>query len=591
MKANYKGVDIEITPVDDKIAFSFRYNEEIIDLMRRAGARWNSLKRWWELPVVKVENFERLFGIKIVETERVPKKIGGIILYDFQREAVAKAIFKNVYAWFDEMGLGKTIQVLATLKLINTRKNLIVAPKSVLLQWKREIMRVFSDEDIIIFIGKDFTDTHDKKIFHIINYDILEYLFKNINIEADYKHVVGETIIRYDAIVVDEAHYIKNTKAKRTKYVMALKTIPHRYVLTGTPLMNHPEELFPILHFLAPEIYKSKRHFCNMYCYVEQVRTPGGWIMKYTGLRNAEQLKKELSFISVRRTKREVMLQLPKKIHTLIPVEVSSDILRFEERFLKAIKVLKDLDILPPFFGDIGGAITKIRNELSKHKSGEVLEIASNILEERNRLVIFTDFHESVDIIASDLSGEGYRVKVITGETPAIERDAIVEWFSENTNDKRVLVATIRSAGEGLNLQVSDTALFVGLDWNPAKLLQAEARIHRIGAVSRQSNFIYLVAEGSIVENRLLYLLKEKSEMMQELLNEENLIEELDEDEIDVILQSADLCVFRDREYEQLKEIYIERLKDKYKKAVEEGDEKKAKTLKTYLQKVGIFVE
>jgi SWI/SNF-related matrix-associated actin-dependent regulator 1 of chromatin subfamily A len=327
----------------------------------------------------------------------------------------------------------------------------------------------------------------------------------------------------WDCVIIDEAHYLKNPKAQRTvnvvgkpanlqKHEEAVPGIRGRRILalTGTPIPNKPIEIWPLIHFLDPITWKSKRWFVNQFC--------GG---SQDGASKLDQLQDRLrSTVMIRRRKQDVLKDLPEKRRLL--VELSAEGLEdlLEEENIAWEKQEKEIDDL------------RLNVELSKAESQEKYEIAVALLRDRtqaafseisrirhltalaklpgvmdhmmaaldgdetHKVVMFAHHKDVVAGILDRAKERQIKAVSITGETKITDRQMNVDIF-QNEPECRLFVGNIKAAGVGITLTAADHVMFSELDWVPGNVTQAEDRCHRIG----QKNSVtveHLVLDGSL---------------------------------------------------------------------------------------------
>lgn len=481
----------------------------------------------------------------------------------YQKAGIAFASQRDNSLIADEMGLGKTIQAIGVINLDKTVKSaLVICPASLRLNWKRELekwlIRGFS---IGVVDKNDYPDTD----IVIINYDVLERHKERLN---------GKV---WDILVLDEAHYLKNPKAKRTKMVFGGKEIDaipakRKVFLTGTPILNRPMELFPIINALDPERWPNFFSYARRYC--AAVRNAFGW--DFTGASNLEELQDRLrSTIMVRRLKSEVLTELPPKRRQVIELEpdsatkkvISQESDQWDrnsgviESLRLAVELAKISDKKEDYLAAVGNlkegmtaAFTEmaiIRQQIALAKVPYVVEHLKNA---SGKVIIFAH-HKSV--IAELQSVLGDEAVNLTGDTKMEDRQAAVDAFQ---NDDRIkfFIGSIKAAGVGLTLTASSHVVFAELDWVPGSLSQAEDRAHRIG--QRESVLVqHLVLEGSL-DAVMAQTLVDKQEVIDRALDRAYTLEIVSPD------KGIKLPSFEDVEKEAEEEISDAEKKDLLKK-------------------------
>ena len=392
----------------------------------------------------------------------------------------------------DEPGLGKTIQVA---EFINRRSDLlyilIVCPASLRVNWKRELDRW-----------------------------LLPHLQSTLHVEiVSYEEVVREYIEfdEYDLIVFDEAHYLKNPEAKRTKACLALEA-KTRLFLTGTPVVNRPMDLFPILQSLGMKL--SRTEFGKRYCGGKLVcirwKPTKRYAWDFSGASHTDELNKVLrAQVMVRRTKREVLHDLPPKIRQVIELSIPDG----ESPELKAA-VTRMFDGMESAAANLAELkkvafeeLSKARLDLARNKLPHVEEFVRDLLAEEDKVVVFAHHREIIEALRIDLADYG-TVSLYGGMTDA-QKDAAVTRFQTDPNI-RVFVGQIQAAGTGLTLTSAHTVVFAELDWVPGNVTQAEDRCHRIGQ-GDPVRVIHLVAADSI-DARMVRALVDKQNTIDEVM-------------------------------------------------------------------------
>lgn len=432
----------------------------------------------------------------------------GMEILDFQRDGVydmwrrIKA-GKNILLG-DEMGLGKTIQVLLLVNMMQYKRVLVVCPNSLKLNWKREAETWLTDKHDLEVAGTSWCGMSD---FTIINYEALRQWGVPLAREA------------WDLVVLDEAHYCKNPSTQRTKMAFALNGIT-MIMLTGTPIVNYPYEIFPLANRLDNKVWGDIAKFEYEFTYRGS---------RYA--RNLAVLQKRLrDSIMIRRLKKDVLTQLPKKRRQVI--EFSSE--GFEELLAEEKKAwaAKDND-----FNNVD-AINEIMNTMMKEGSDDadfakiienlkynkryyfeqialirhkvalakvplVLEHLDTVLDwipgikpdnDAPKVVVFGHHRDVLQKIADHYKGG---CVLVMGGEDITKRDAKVQKFQHDP-ECRVFVGGMAVNKEGINLTASAHVVFAEMDWVPGTLTQAEDRCHRIGQEADKVLVQHLVLENSL---------------------------------------------------------------------------------------------
>ncbi|QDP51132.1 MAG: hypothetical protein Unbinned1190contig1000_25 [Prokaryotic dsDNA virus sp.] len=407
--------------------------------------------------------------------------------FDHQIDAAADFISSDgrmMLGW--EMGAGKTIGAALIIHAINAGPVVVFCPASIMLQHKRELEKALPDRTIQIF--KDTIDASDPTETLVI----CSYART-----AKFKTAIKSLPYKFEFAVCDESTFIKNHKAARTKDVEAIvRTIPFVLMLSGTPIINRPVDLFTQLRIANPDKFDDWWRFTRRFCNGRQ--GPFGYLAD--GLSHADELSSLTKSIMHRVHKSDCM-DLPEKIRTKVPVKVApKDYLDWHEETL-----------------DVG---------LQKADAAIRWRDDWRLTRRDEKLVIFTTHVEVAKRI--HLNGKGQSV-LFTGETTQTKRDNIVRQF-EQDRGTNTLITTIGAGGMGLNLQFAEQLMFVEMDFSPMQMLQAEDRIHRAG-MTGGANIYYLVAEDTYDE-KLFRLLISKYCMANRVIDgvidpNENLFGEL----------------------------------------------------------------
>lgn len=405
----------------------------------------------------------------------------------------------------DEMGLGKTIQAIGVMNAeSSTKRILVVCPASLKLNWRKEISKWdVNGRQIFVFnSGKAKIDWSLDGVY-ILNYELLK----------KFKSELRST--PWDIIVVDECHYLKNPAADRTKMLLGHRSwnkqlrqwdtietpIPaaRRIFLTGTPLVNRPNELWTLAQALDPEgLGRSKSAFEKRYCGAHQ----GQWGWVKDGATNLDELQERMrSTFMIRRLKQDVLKELPAKRRQVITIDDTMDN-ELRERNQKMLSDLQfvqakqsstnmwdneDMDEDNRDAEPADGTLTvpqmyfeemsRLRHDNAIAKLPFIIEHLHDILDANGKVVVMCWHHDVVDALKAEF---GDIAVAIDGRNSTDERDAAVTRFQTDSTC-RLFIGTIRAAGVGLTLTASSTVIFAELDWTPGNVTQAEDRCHRIG--------------------------------------------------------------------------------------------------------------
>ncbi len=488
----------------------FEYKDKIKELPER---HWNPDLKVWEVPLsvlkfvvdkfpnaslsIEVKNeLDKIVSISKLANktsdENINIKFDDLELLPFQSVGIKFIENSGGNALIaDEMGLGKTIQVLAYLRLHpEIRPAIIVCPASLKLNWQREAEKWLESKDKVSIINGKI---EDNKLIYIINYDILM------------KHENEISKIPFKVIILDESHYVKNQKANRTKTTIKIsKNIPNKILLTGTPVLNRPKELFTQLNIINSIAYPKFTTFAFRYC--DPKNNGYGW--NFNGISNTEELNDRLKTIMIRRTKEQVLKELPDKRYQTIVLPLSN-----KSEYKKAEDDLKSY-----LQKNVNSAEHLVRIEVLKQisvkgKMYSIIENIHNFIESGQKLVVFA--HHKV--VIDELMFEFKDIAVsLTGETSMENRQKAIDDFQNNPNIK-LFVGNIQAAGVGITLTKASNIMFIEFPWTPSQLQQATDRLHRIGQ-KNAVNVIYLVGEDSI-DIDIVELLEKKSKVINAIVD------------------------------------------------------------------------
>jgi SWI/SNF-related matrix-associated actin-dependent regulator 1 of chromatin subfamily A len=383
-----------------------------------------------------------------------------------QKEAIQKLLENKKFILADDMGLGKTTSTIIAALETGAKKILIICPATLKINWKREIEN-YSDKSIYIAEGKNFSTEHD---FVITNYDII----KNFH-DPKKKDESQILLANFDLVIVDEAHYIKNATAQRTKLINDIvKKTERLWLLTGTPMTSRPMDYFNLLSLVESPVAKNWLAYAIRYCGGYQFKVGNRKVWNVTGASNLEELRDRTSGLTLRRLKENV-LDLPEKIITPVYLRLKSK--EYEEVmgeyydwYDKNPEESKSLTVQ-------FSKLTKVRQIIADEKITQTIEIAENILEQDKKVIIFCNFTDSLNKITEHF---GKMAVKLDGSMSKPERQYSVDQFQENPKVK-VFVGNIKAAGVGITLTAAEVVIFNDLSFLPSDMAQAEDRAYRYG--------------------------------------------------------------------------------------------------------------
>ena len=458
---------------------------------------------------------------KIVETYDDQKldELLKVSLYPYQKEGIRFAAKAGKAIIADEMGLGKTIQAIGTAELLRKEGRigsvLILCPTSLKYQWRSEIKK-FTDAEVYVIEGSHLKR---KEAYNRPEpYKIISY-----NSAANDIKILGR--LQTDMLIMDEVQRLKNWNTQISRAARKIES-DYSVILSGTPLENKLDELYSIVEFvdnfrLAPYYLFKENHI---------ITDETG---KVLGYKNLNEIGKKLSDILIRRRKKDVKLQMPKRMdkNLFVPMTKEQMGMHAEWRFQVGILVQKwkkfhfltdkDRKRLLMFLSQMRMVCdsTYILDQKTRYdtKVEECVNIISDIIsEEGEKVVVFSQWERMTRLIAKELEMKDIGFEYLHGGVPSEKRKNLVDNFM-NVPSSRVFLST-DAGSTGLNLQAAATIINVDLPWNPAVLEQRIGRIYRLG---QQNNIqvINLVAPQSI-EEEMLGKLRFKTSMFEGVLDD-----------------------------------------------------------------------
>ncbi len=441
-------------------------------------------------------------------------------MFPYQEEGVLFSFQHGRVIVGDEMGLGKTLQAIATVELLRREagisKVLILVPTSLKYQWKTEIAK-FTGQEAIVVEGLATIRQREHREGEA-TYKIASYhsaLFDSAAMQD----------AGYDLIILDEAQRIKNWRTKIAQSVRRIHT-RHVLVLTGTPIENNLEELYGLVQFVDPFALGPRHLFFPRY----QTTDDNGRVIGYE---NLNEIRHVLANRLVRRTKKQVLPQLPirsdknlivpmtgeqRRMHREFADEVAKLVIKWQRmKFLDEQdrqRLLKNLNMMR-MVCDSTYIIDQSTNYQTK--VDELRNILSEILEiEGEKVVVFSQWARMNDLVAKELEAMGVGFRYLHGNVPSKKRGALYTEFNEDP-EVRVFLST-DAGGVGLNLQAAAWLVNLDIPWNPGTLEQRIGRIFRLGQ-EKPVNIINLVAQESI-EHNLLGVIQFKKSMAAGVLDD-----------------------------------------------------------------------
>ncbi len=485
-----------------------------------------------------------------IEDIEMPEKVEAI-LRPYQKSGFSWFNFLDEFNWggilADDMGLGKTLQTLTFLQHLKNKRrmsfeeaeeleedwqsdtHLIICPNSLMFNWESEIVKFCPDLSYYIHHGSDrFKDAAEFSAFDIV---ITTYG----TIRSDFEIFVK---FRFRYIILDESQAIKNPASKATKAIQLLQS-RNRLALSGTPLQNNIYDLYAQLNFLNPGMLG------NMEFFKQEYAIP---IEKHQQQEKRDELKKLIFPFFLRRTKGQVVEELPDKTETILYCEMGDeqrhvyDAYRNEYRdrimrkiatdgldksgiyVLQGLMKLRQVCDSPDILGN---------DDLLCHESVKLEELTREITENtgEHKVLVFSQFIGMLRLIRQRMEVHGIEYTYLDGSST--DRKESVERFQADENCK-VFLISLKAGGVGLNLTAADYVYLVDPWWNPAVEQQAIDRTHRIG--QKRNVFAYKMICKNTIEEKILQLQNKKKELAKELITEEkSFVKNLNKEDIEYL--------------------------------------------------------
>lgn len=434
---------------------------------------------------------------------------------DHQRTAIEELLKNKKFILADDMGLGKTTSTIIASLETGAKKILIICPASLKINWQREY-QLYSDKSSYVCEGKNYSE--DAEIV-IINYDII----KNFHDSKDHKNSLMLKS-KFDLVIIDEAHYIQNVQAQRTKLINDLATNVNRlWLLTGTPMTSRPINYFNLLSLVDSPVAKNWMAYVVRYCAGYQFRVGPRKVWNVMGASNLEELRDRTAATILRRLKEDV-LDLPEKIITPVYLRLHSK--NYEELmgeyynwYEKNPEESKNLSIQFT-------KLVQVRQLIADEKTQHTIELAENIIEQGKKVIIFCNFTHSLEIIYKHFGKAAVR---LDGSTSKTQRQEAIDKFQEDEKIK-VFVGNIKSAGTGITLTAGEAVIMNDLSFLPSDHSQAEDRAYRYG--QKNNVLVYYPLFENTLEGIIYDIVNNKKRIIATVMgdgaqDETNIVEEI----------------------------------------------------------------
>ena len=532
---------------ENQFIAEMKYNENLINTFKQSQVwSFDPITKNWIFPL---ENYQSLLtriqqNCPSIDIEPIPNtlltmlrdKINNDVIIDgtdipadlratllpYQVEGVKFCVARNGRAIIaDEMGLGKTIQAIAVACYFQLKwPLLIMCPSSLRLGWKEQLIKwvPWLDESSvhIPFSSAEISSDLMSHPVTILSYDLVVKLTK-----ITMKH----NFWKYLILIADESHFLKNATSARTKAALPLlKKADHALLLTGTPALSRPLELYPQITAVDTKFKMSFSQFAKRYCDAKE--TPWGW--DYTGASRLAELQVYLNKrVMIRRNKSEVLPSLPSKTRKTIQLKLEEGKLKDLKRSLCELNAQSSKDrygYMLELFAKTAQAksesvceylVRLIRERIEVDCCGELSDSNEDEVTQTKPFKVIVFFHHKVMLAGLEEALKRNKISYmkIEGATPPLARQSACDLFQHGDPVScRVALLSLKAAGTGLTLTAASTVVFAELFWNPGDLRQAEDRVHRLGQ-NEDVEIQYLIAKGTI-DDKMWPLLQKKLEVL-----------------------------------------------------------------------------
>ena len=525
--------DGEYTP---EVSLSKKLSEPLLDsqtklkyLMDKIDTVTNSLNKYSIQKNVESDKLKRHKGVEnedekdlvlkdsnnfTIKLTKQPKNIVSGSMREYQLEGlnwllkINRCNINGILA--DEMGLGKTLQTISLLAQLTlegeTAPSIVIVPKSTLSNWVKEFRKWCPTLDIFEFYAdQSGRELLRPRIPRTNSYNVLLTTYETVMAEK-----ILLKVVKWNYLIIDEAHRIKNEKSVLSQVVRIFHT-QHRLLITGTPLQNNLQELWALLNFLMPAIFASSQDFNEWFDLSNSNNGDQNFIITH--------LHKILRPFMLRRLKREVETKLPPKRELYVflgMTDIQRDLYRkiltknievvngFGEKsqLINTIMQLRKTCNHPYLFEGIEPGPPFIDGEHLVEASMKFKfldKMIPKLVLKGSKILIFTQMTRLLDILEDYLNFRGYKYCRIDGSTHYIDRESQIDKFQEESSDIKVFILSTRAGGLGINLHAANTVIIYDSDWNPQVDIQAQDRAHRIGQTKSVTVYRFIM-EGTVEE-------------------------------------------------------------------------------------------
>ena len=507
--------------VDDKLK---NYSRSVV----------TEISRWQETSIAQTDEAWKMLNEQYVKSQKIepqlPKDLVEV-LRPYQKDGFAwlsrLATWQAGAVLADEMGLGKTLQAISVMRQrAHQGPQIVVAPTSVCFNWVRELKRFAPELQIVEYKStkRSLEQVEGKTVF-VTSYGIVQ------------KDVLALEKVNFRTLIFDEAHYLKNPNTQRTRSIRRLRA-DWRLALTGTPIENHPGELWSLMECISPGMLGAWKQFKAEHMDKETRQQATG----------SATLAKKIKPYVLRRTKKEIGHQLPPRTEIIVDVVLSNrERALYDDVRLTAAAQIQDAEVVNQanYHLLVLAALTRLRqlachprmvypkSRVSSSKLERFIEVIGRVLADDHRALIFSQFTKHLELVREALDAQEIPYIYLDGSTPEVKRAQLVDEFQQGSVP--LFLLSIKAGGTGLNLTAADTVVHLDPWWNPAVEDQATDRVHRIGQ-TRSVTVIKLVTKGTI-EEQIVGLHHEKREMFEEILSGTQQVAKLSTEELAALIR------------------------------------------------------
>lgn len=524
-----KKYDLPFVPNKMYIGFILGENEKSFHVFGKLKKNQKQNEIYW-VPKTQIMEDPYYTPVDIdIDFEKYEEKDKlGRKLYEHQKDGIEFLVSRKKCILADDMGLGKTLQSVMGTLAAESKKVLIICPSSTKINWEREI-NMFGEYDTSIISGRKWKPAK----YTIINYDILKN-FHTVKKRGEkpieeLTHILDE---KFDTLIVDEAHYLKNHKSIRGSIVTDLvkkNAFENVWLLTGTPVANRPKDLYNLLKIIGHPLSDNWQFYVKRYCDAKNFKKKmkngkikNIWVID--GNSNLNELSIRIKNKVLRRMKEDV-LDMPEK--TIIPVFnelTSKEWVEYDNLWEEYLIKRKEQKKRGKPQRDLVELIL-LRQFIALKSIPNTIELAENALEEGKKIIIFTTFTDELLELQEHF---GNQCVVHNGSMSDKDKQFSVDEFQNNPKTK-VFIGNIMSAGVGITLTAADTVIFNSFDWVPGNNEQAEDRSYRIGQKNNVSVYYQLFEDT--ISTRMWYTLKHKKNVIDQIIGNN------DDDDMDDIVK------------------------------------------------------